>query len=183
MENLADRQAADAVRSRIDWTYALRLELTDPGFDHSVLTEFRTRLLRGEAEQRLLDRMLDRLRQAGPFKAGTQRTDSTAVLANIRELTRLERVGETLRAALNEMASSTRNGSARPRRRSGISSTITGSKNRGSRKAQRPGRNGQDSSASMVCSSSEPSTSVLLQDRLQVESRLDYVVSFSRQYS
>ena len=106
MENLADRQAADAVRSRIDWTYALGLELTDPGFDHSVLTEFRTRLLRGEAEQRLLDRMLDRLREAGHLKAkGKQRTDSTAVLANIRDLTRLELVGETLRAALNEMAS------------------------------------------------------------------------------
>jgi transposase len=106
MENLADRQAADAVRGRIDWKYALGLELTDPGFDHSVLTEFRTRLLRGEAEQRLLDRMLERLREAGHLKAkGKQRTDSTAVLANIRELTRLELVGETLRAALNEIAS------------------------------------------------------------------------------
>jgi transposase len=43
-ENLSDRQAADAVRSRIDWKYALSLELTDPGFDHTVLCEFRGRL-------------------------------------------------------------------------------------------------------------------------------------------
>lgn len=69
MEHLSDRQAADAVRSRIDWKYALGLRLTDPGFDHSVLTEFRTRLLRGSAEERLLDRMLERLREAGYVKA------------------------------------------------------------------------------------------------------------------
>lgn len=105
MENLSDRHAADAVRSRIDWKYALGLRLTDPGFDYSVLTEFRARLLSGSAEERLLDRMLERLRAAGYVKAkGTQRTDSTYVLAGIRELTRLELIGETLRAALNELA-------------------------------------------------------------------------------
>jgi transposase len=42
-ENLSDRQAADAVRARIDWKYALSLELTDEGFDFSVLSEFRQR--------------------------------------------------------------------------------------------------------------------------------------------
>jgi len=52
-DNLTDRQAADAVRSRIDWKYALGLELTDPGFDHSVLSKFRTRLIEGTAEQPL----------------------------------------------------------------------------------------------------------------------------------
>jgi transposase len=46
MEALSDRQAADAVRARIDWKYALGLELTDSGFDHTVLSEFRTRLVR-----------------------------------------------------------------------------------------------------------------------------------------
>jgi len=45
LEHLSDRQAADAVRSRIDWKYALGLELSDPGFHFSVLTEFRARLL------------------------------------------------------------------------------------------------------------------------------------------
>jgi transposase len=57
-EGLSDRQAANAVRSRIDWKYALRLELTDPGFDASVLSEFRTRLITGEAESLLFDTLL-----------------------------------------------------------------------------------------------------------------------------
>jgi transposase len=104
-EGLSDRQAAEAVRSRIDWKYALSLELTDPGFDHTVLSEFRTRLVAGQAEQLLLDTLLSQLRQRGLLKArGRQRTDSTHVLAAIRVLNRLERVGETLRHALNSLA-------------------------------------------------------------------------------
>jgi transposase len=98
-EGLSDLQAADAVRSRIDWKYALRLELTDPGFDCSVLSEFRARLMAGSLEHRLLEAMLMH------FKArGQQRTDSTHVLAAIRTLNRLESVGETVRAALNSLA-------------------------------------------------------------------------------
>jgi transposase len=104
-ENLPDRQAADAVRSRIDWKYLLGLELTDPGFDASVLCEFRARLMAGAAEQRLLDRLLERARERGLLKArGRQRTDSTHVLAAIHVLNRLECVGETLRHALNSLA-------------------------------------------------------------------------------
>jgi transposase len=49
-EGLSGYQAADAVRSCIDWKDALSLELTDPGFDHTVLSEFRTRLVTGHAE-------------------------------------------------------------------------------------------------------------------------------------
>ena len=60
VEGLSDRQAADAVRGRIDWKYALALELTDPGFDHTVLSEFRSRLVNGQAEQQLLDTLLER---------------------------------------------------------------------------------------------------------------------------
>lgn len=105
LEALSDRQAADAVRGRIDWKYALRLPLTDPGFDHTVLSEFRSRLIEGKAEQRMLDILLERLRDLGLVKPrGRQRTDSTHVLAAVRGLNRLERVGETLRAALNEVA-------------------------------------------------------------------------------
>ena len=104
-EGLSDRQAADAVRSRIDWKYALSLELTDPGFDHTVLSEFRTRLVAGQAEQLLLETLLARVRECGLLKVrGRQRTDSTHVLAAIRVLNRLERVGETLRHALNSVA-------------------------------------------------------------------------------
>ena len=104
-EGLSDREAADAVRSRIDWKYALSLELTDPGFDHSVFSEFRGRLLSGHAEHLLLDTFLERLREQGLLKArGRQRTDSTHVLAVVRALNRAELVAETLRAALNSLA-------------------------------------------------------------------------------
>jgi transposase len=104
-EHLADRQAAEAVRARIDWKYLLSLELTDPGFDFSVLSEFRDRLLAGSAEELLLDKLLERCRALGLLTArGQQRTDSTHVLAAIRVLNRLELVAETLRAALNAVA-------------------------------------------------------------------------------
>lgn len=104
-ENLTDRQAADAVRGRIDWKYALGLALTDPGFDFSVLSEFRTRLIGGAAEERLLTTMLERFTDRGLFKSrGHQRTDSTHIVAAVRSLNRLEIVGETLHAALNALA-------------------------------------------------------------------------------
>jgi transposase len=105
VEGLTDRQAADAVRSRLDWKYALSLDLTDPGFDHTVLSEFRTRLIQGEAEQRLLDVVLVHAQGQGWLKErGRQRTDSTHVLAASRMLRRLEVVGETLRHVLNVLA-------------------------------------------------------------------------------
>lgn len=104
-ETLSDRQAAEAVRARIDWKYFLGLELTHPGFDFSVLSEFRNRLLAGSAEERLLDKLLERCQAHGLLKSRSQqRTDSTHVLAAIRVLNRLELVGETLRATLNELA-------------------------------------------------------------------------------
>jgi transposase len=104
-EDLPDRRAAEAVRARIDWKYLLGLELTDPGFDHSALCEFRARLLEGSAEERLLRKLLEACQARGLLKArGRQRTDATHVLASIRVLNRLELVGETLRAALNELA-------------------------------------------------------------------------------
>jgi transposase len=105
LEGLTDRQAADAVRGRLDWTYALSLEITDAGFDHTVLSEFRTRLVQGQAEQRLFALLLEQARVHGWLKArGRQRTDSTHVLAAVRALGRLECVGETLRHALTVLA-------------------------------------------------------------------------------
>src|SRR5215210_9093006 len=99
-ERLSDRAAADAVRGRIDWKYALSLELTDAGFDHTVLSEFRTRLLLGGAERRLLDLLVQCARDRGLLKArGRQRTDSTHVLAAVRALNRVELVTETMRRA------------------------------------------------------------------------------------
>ena len=103
--NLSDRGAAEAVAARIDWKYALGLELSDPGFDFSVLSLFRSRLLNGSKEKLLLDKLLERCQQLQLIKAkGKARTDSTHVLAAIRNLNRLECVGETLRAALNALA-------------------------------------------------------------------------------
>jgi transposase len=104
-EGLSDRQAAAAVRARIDWKYALGLELTDAGFDFSVLSEFRARLVAGAAAHLLLDTLLMVCNAHGFLKMrGRQRTDSTHVLGALRMLNRLERVAETLRAALNAVA-------------------------------------------------------------------------------
>ena len=104
-DNLSDRQAADAVRGCIDWKYALALDLEDPGFHYSVLSKFRTRLTEAQAESLLLGTLLERLQSEGWLKSGgCARTDSTHVLAAIRTLNRLENVGETLRAVLNDLA-------------------------------------------------------------------------------
>jgi transposase len=104
-EGLSDRQAAEAVRSRIDWKYVLRLELTDAGFDAAVLSEFRGRLIAGAAESLLFETLLTWCRNRQLVKArGRQRTDSTHILAAVRALNRIEVVGETMRHALNTLA-------------------------------------------------------------------------------
>lgn len=105
MEELPDRQAADAVRGRIDWKYLLGLELADPGFDASVLCEFRQRLVQGGAEHLLLDALLVLCQERGWLKTRErQRTDSTHVLAKIRAINRFMCVGEAMRFALNSLA-------------------------------------------------------------------------------
>src|SRR5258708_17966855 len=105
IEGLTDRQAAEYVRTRIDWLYALALPLSDPGFDYSILTDFRQRLLSAQAQDLLLPPILQLCRQRGWLKAGgKQRTDATAVLARVRALSSLESVWEGMRAALNALA-------------------------------------------------------------------------------
>lgn len=104
-QGLTDRQAADAVRGRIDFKYPLGLELEDPGFDFSVLSEFRDRLIAHGLGELVLYRLLERVSDLGFLRAGgRQRTDSTHVLAAVRTLNRMELVGETLRAALEVLA-------------------------------------------------------------------------------
>jgi transposase len=104
-EQLVGRQAAEAVRARIDWKYLLGLELTDPGFDFSMLSGFRDRLLAGSTAAFLLDRLLDCCRAFQVLKARVhQRTDSTHVLAAIRGFNRVEVVTEILQAAVNDLA-------------------------------------------------------------------------------
>ena len=92
-ENLTDRQAAEAVRDRMTWKYALGLELEDPGFDASVLSEFRSRLVAGGLGSLALDALLERMARLGLVRAGRQRTDSAHVLGAIRDLNRLELAG------------------------------------------------------------------------------------------
>jgi transposase len=105
IEGLTDRQAADAVRRGMDWKYALSLDLHDPGFDFTLLHDFRQRLLAHEAAQRLLDTFLTVCKARGWIKTrGTQRTDSTHVLAAIRTLHRLECVLEAMHWALNQLS-------------------------------------------------------------------------------
>jgi transposase len=104
-EGLSDRAAADAVRSRIDWKYALGLELADPGFDATVLVEFRMRLNASDQAGLLFETLLEWLRKAKLVKAkGRQRTDSTRVLASVHGYNRLECVWEAMRWALNSLA-------------------------------------------------------------------------------
>ena len=127
------------VRSRIDWKYALSLELTDPGFDHTVLSEFRTQLVAGGAEQLLLDTLLTQVRARGLLKArGHQRTDSTHVLAAIRALNRLELVGEILRHALHSRAVVAPDSLRAQVPRSGLTAMGLVWKTTGSPKRQRP---------------------------------------------
>ncbi|MEV6385864.1 transposase [Streptomyces sp. NPDC051773] len=102
---LSDRQAAEAVRCRIDFKYAMAMGLDDPGFHHSVLADFRDRLVESNRADRLLDLALARLKKAGLVRERTtQRTDSTHVLAAVRDLTWLELITEAVRAGLEEVA-------------------------------------------------------------------------------
>ncbi len=105
IDHLADREAADAVRGRIEWKYALHLALDDPGFDFSLLSDFRQRLVSHAGGQRMFARVLARLSELNLLsKGGQQRTDSTYVLSAVRSLNRLELVAETMRLALEAVA-------------------------------------------------------------------------------
>ncbi|MFE2729445.1 IS1182 family transposase [Kitasatospora sp. NPDC059327] len=102
---LSDRQAAESVRCRIDFKYALGMELEDPGFHHSVLADFRERLAEEGRADKLFGLALEKIKAVGLVRErGRQRTDSTHVLAAVRDLTRLELVTEAMRAALEELA-------------------------------------------------------------------------------
>jgi transposase len=103
-EKLTDRLAAEAVRARLDWKYLLGLSLDDPGFDHTVLAEFRGKVAEAGLGQVVLDALLAKLAAGGLVKAGgKQRTDSTHVVAAVAALNRLELAGESVRAAVEAL--------------------------------------------------------------------------------
>ncbi|MFL4901656.1 transposase [Streptomyces sp. MMS24-I2-30] len=104
-EDLTDRQAAAMAVRAIDWKYALGAELTDTGFDASVLSRFRTRLAGHSMERVVFDRLLEHCKDEGLVTAGgKQRTDSTHVISAVRDLNRLELAGESVRAVLEALA-------------------------------------------------------------------------------
>ena len=104
-EKLTGRLAADAVRMRIDWKYLMGLPLDDPGFDDSVLSEFRGKVADAGLEQAALDALLERLTADGLVAGGgKQRTDSTHVVAAVAALNRLGLAGESVRAVLEALA-------------------------------------------------------------------------------
>jgi transposase len=105
VERLTDRQAVAAVAGRIDWKYALGLELDDPGFDNSVLSEFRGRLVQHGLSRLCFDKVLERCRELGLVQAaGKQRTDSTHVIAAVRDLNTMELAGEAVRSLVEALA-------------------------------------------------------------------------------
>ncbi|WP_327588949.1 transposase [Nonomuraea sp. NBC_00507] len=104
VEDLTDRRAAEAVRTDLSWKYALGLELDDSGFDASVLSEFRSRVIAHGLEERVLDLLLEALKDKGLVKeGGKQRTDATHVVSVVRDLNRVELAGECVRAALEAL--------------------------------------------------------------------------------
>jgi transposase len=113
IEKLPDRQAAEALRMRMDWKYALHLPLEYAGFNFSVLSEFRDRLIAGEAEGRVFEVLVAQIRAMGLIKEhGKQRTDSIAMLSKVRWLSRLELAVETLRLAVVSLVKVERDWSA-----------------------------------------------------------------------
>jgi len=104
-ENLTDRAAAERIRFGLDVKYALGLEIDDPGIDHTVLSEFRTRVVEHGLEEKVLDLLLAALVERGLLgRGGKARTDSTHVISAVRDLNRLELAGESVRAALEALA-------------------------------------------------------------------------------
>ena len=104
-EKLTDRAAAEAVRARLDWKYLLGLPVDDPGFDHTVLAEFRGKVAGAGLERVALDALLAKLAAYGLVRGGgKQRTDSTHVVAAVAALNRLELAGESVRAAVEALA-------------------------------------------------------------------------------
>ena len=100
---LTDRQAVECVDTRLDWKYALRMDVNDPAFDHTVLVEFRQRLLESGLQDLMLNKLLHIAHEKQILKHSKQRTDSTHILANVRTLGRLERIHEAMRAAIDAL--------------------------------------------------------------------------------
>ena len=104
LENLSDRKTVYNLRFRLDWKYALHLEPSYRSFDHTVLSEFRQRLLKHGAESRVFNAIFAQLKQLGFYKQrGIQRTDSLAIYTHHRLLRRIELCVETIRVCVKAL--------------------------------------------------------------------------------
>ncbi len=104
LEDVPDREAAEAVVVRLDWKYALHLPLTYAGFDYTCLCYFRTRLRAHHREAQVFDTILTKVQALGLLKKrGKQRTASIAVRGAVRRLSQLETATETLRLAVRAL--------------------------------------------------------------------------------
>ena len=111
MEKAADRSASAHVAYHLGWKYALDLELDYQGFHPTVLVYFRDRLEENKAERVIFDGVVELLVELGLVKRkGKQRLDSTHILGYVKEMSRLECAVETLRLALEALATETRRG-------------------------------------------------------------------------
>jgi hypothetical protein len=98
----------------VSWAYALGLGLEDPGFDFSVLSQFRTRVAEHDLEEKVLDLLLAAVTEQRLLTAGgKQRTDSPHVVAAVRDLNQLEPAGQAVRAALEALTCAAPAGSPR----------------------------------------------------------------------
>jgi Transposase domain (DUF772) len=104
-ENVPDSQAADAVRMRMDWKYALHLPMDYPGFPSSELGAFRQGLSGNKAGQRVFQQMLAHLAKLGLLRSRDKRqADVGHVLAAVETLSRVEKVTEDFSLALEALA-------------------------------------------------------------------------------
>jgi transposase len=104
-ENLPDRRAAEAVRTRTDWKYALHLPLEGPGFDPLMLCEFRQHALRDPAAQQAFGQVLDHLAEIGLLRRlGHPRAGAAEVLIAVCTMSRLERLAEAMHITLEALA-------------------------------------------------------------------------------
>ena len=104
IERLSDRAAASNLRFRLDWKIALGLELSYEGIHPTTLVYFRDRLIENEKASLAFDRVLEHLKECGLVRKGSkQRIDSTHVIGDVRELSRIELFHETLRLFMEKV--------------------------------------------------------------------------------
>lgn len=103
-EGLSDRGVMEVIPGRIDLKYLLRLPLEHEGFDASDLAKFRSRLLEGDVDKKIFERVLELANELGLLKKERQRTDSTKVIAAVASLSRTELIIEAMRHALDCLA-------------------------------------------------------------------------------